>query len=65
MYKCLIVINIQALNILKSIYLTKNVSYQQVPSRSFPAKNVLYTYCERKNGTPVFQKTCAKEIKNL
>jgi len=25
----------------KSIYLTKNVSYQQVPSRSFPAKNVL------------------------
>jgi hypothetical protein len=28
-------------------------------------KNVLYTYDERKNGTPVFQKTAAKEIKNL
>lgn len=25
----------------KSIYLTKNVSYQQVPSRSFSMKNVL------------------------
>lgn len=25
----------------ESIYLTKNVSYQQVPSRSFPMKNVL------------------------
>jgi hypothetical protein len=28
-------------------------------------KNLLYTYCERKNGTPAFQKTAAKEIKNL
>jgi hypothetical protein len=26
-------------------------------------KNVLYTYLERKTGTPVFQKTGAKEIK--
>ncbi len=25
----------------ETIYLTKNISYQQVPSRSFPAKNVL------------------------
>jgi hypothetical protein len=45
--------------------LVKNVSYKQVPSRFFPKENFCKLTIERKTGTPVFQKTAAKEIKNL
>jgi hypothetical protein len=42
-----------------------NVSYQQVPSRCFPAKIFCKLTSERKTGTPVFQKTAAKKIKKM
>jgi hypothetical protein len=49
----------------KIYFLRKNVSYKQVPSRLFPEENFCKLTIERKTGTPVFQKTAAKKIKNL
>jgi hypothetical protein len=53
-----------------SIGFPKNISvkckfFRQVFLPDFSRRNVLYTYLEGKTGTPAFQKTVAKEIKNL
>jgi hypothetical protein len=40
-------------------------SFKQVPFPIFPKKKFCILTCERKTGTPAFQKTDAKEIKNL
>jgi hypothetical protein len=49
----------------KTKYPSLIVSYKQVSSRCFSSENFCKLTSERKTGTPVFQKTGAKKIKNL
>ncbi len=46
-----------------TIYLTKNVSLFTGSFPMFPREMFCILTCERKTGTPVFQKTAAKKIK--